>query len=261
MGWQSQQKSVVCLGKDCFPLALEFAATPDYSGPMYNGPMQHDEKKRAPSDLLRRLLACFSLDWLALIFDLYGYLTQWLSPGQNGLYEILDYEATLELCDGEGREAHFSKRQKLRFVQDNIIAFQDYVWGNGRISDYRCSRGHIADQYQEGDRWHILLSLRETKNRGDVEEFHIQYTIHDGFGQDEEWWQVEIRNPTRRLQIAIVFPPERRCTRALLLQRSRQRSTRLDASYFSDLPDGRQTLRWETEKIGGFDLYTIRWWW
>lgn len=224
--------------------------------------MPHKETETSPIDSVRKLLGYFSPQWLIFLVDLAQHLyTTIVQVQPKGMYEIVEYDATLELLDSRGELAQFSKRQRVRFLQDNIIAYQDYVWGTGRISDYLCSRGHVADQYEEGDRWHILLSLRETKNKGDVEEFHIQYTIQDGFGQDEEWWQVEIRNPTRRLKIAIVFPPERRCTRALLLQRSRQRSTRLDASHFSDLPDGRQILAWETEKIGGFDLYTIRWWW
>jgi hypothetical protein len=211
---------------------------------------------------ISKLLGSLTPQWIALILDLVQNLRTTIAQRQpKGMYEMVAYDARLELLDGRGELATFSKRQRVRFLQDNIIAYQDYVWGHGRISDYASSRGRVADRYQEGDRWHVLLSLRETKNRGDVEEFHIQYTIHEGFGQNEEWWQVEIRNPTRRLQIAIVFPPERRCTRALLLQRSRQRSTRLDASHFSHLPDGRQILRWETEKVGGFDLYTIRWWW
>jgi hypothetical protein len=228
---------------------------------MSNGPTQSQQTKSAPATLLRRLLTCFSLDWLALIVDVYGFLAQLFSPSQNGPYEILDYEATLELCDGSGRAANFSKRQKVRFLQDNTIAYQDFVWSSGSITGYITSRGHVADRYQEGGRWHILISLRETKNKGDVEEFHIEYAMQETFLHNEEWWQVEIRNPARRVKMAIIFPKERRCRRAVLSRRHSHRPLPLGAECFSELPDGRQILRWETNKSTDFELYTIRWWW
>ena len=43
-------------------------------------------------------------------------------------------------------------------MQNNVIAFEDYAWGDGEIfTDYRCSPGVVVDKYQEGDRWSILI--------------------------------------------------------------------------------------------------------
>jgi hypothetical protein len=53
-----------------------------------------------------------------------------------------------------------------------VIAFEDYAWGDGDVlAEYKCSPGFEADRYLEGDRWNILISLRETKHRGDVQDF------------------------------------------------------------------------------------------
>lgn len=52
---------------------------------------------------------------------------------QEGMYEVLDYQSTLELLDVEGKHACFSKIKKVRYLQDNIIAYQDHAWGDGRI--------------------------------------------------------------------------------------------------------------------------------
>src|SRR3990170_2663482 len=49
-----------------------------------------------------------------------------------GLYEVLDYEAMLELRDTHGRQAVYKKRQRVRFLQDAVSLLPDYVWGNGR---------------------------------------------------------------------------------------------------------------------------------
>ena len=207
-------------------------------------------------------MAAFSLEWLTILPDLYLTVRQWWREQHQGMYEILDYDSTLELLDTTGETAVFIKRQRVKFLQNNIIAFQDYAWGDGDIfADYQCSPGVVVDRYQEGDRWNVLISLRETKNRGDIEDFYIQRTVRNTYTQPEEWRQVEIRHLTRRLKIAIIFPKERRCQRATLLQRSKHQTFVLGSEHFTNLPDGRQVLTWETSKIKQFEIYTIRWRW
>src|SRR5689334_2807497 len=52
-------------------------------------------------------------------------LSLWAS---QGMYEVLEYEAQLELLDLKGKKAVYSKRQRVRFLQDHIIAYQDQAW-------------------------------------------------------------------------------------------------------------------------------------
>lgn len=95
----------------------------------------------SPTSLLRSLLSLLSLGQLGALIDLYQVLRQWW-PVNTDMYEILDYEAQLELIDGQGAVAIFRKRQKVKFLQNNIIAFEDYAWGDGDVlADYRCSPG------------------------------------------------------------------------------------------------------------------------
>ena len=107
-------------------------------------------------------------------------------------------------------------------------------------------RAMEVDQYQEGDRWNIVISLRETKNMGDIEEFHIQRTEKNTFTQSEEWLQTEIRRHTHRLTMNVIFPGKRPCRRAVLLQRRANRVTVLGPEHFHQLPDGRRLVTWET---------------
>lgn len=207
------------------------------------------------------VLSLLSLRNIRAIFDLYQMIRQWL-PGQSDLYEILDYESTLELCNAKGTTARFQKRQRIKFLQNNIIAFEDYVWGEGEVmADYQCSPGVVADRYQESDRWNILISLRETKNKGDITEFHIERLEKDSFLKADEWQQTEIRRKTRRLQMNIIFPKNRRCQHATLLQRRYNRKEVLGPNHFHELPDGRQLLTWESTRIYPYDVFTIRWRW
>ncbi len=48
---------------------------------------------------------------------------------------MLDYESTLEIKDIMGKEAYFYKREKVRYLQNNIIAYQDQAGGMGRFAE------------------------------------------------------------------------------------------------------------------------------
>ena len=206
---------------------------------------------KSPSTILR--------EWKTLPKTMRSFFT----GGRNrGMYEILEYETTLELLDAQGRYANFYKRQKVRFLQDNIISFQDFAWGEGDpLSEYSCSPGVVADRYQHTDRWNILISLRETKSCGDIEEFHIFSSPKNSYTKKEEWQQVEIRHKTHKLQITIIFPKERLCRRATLHQRDSNCTTVLGQEHFGTLPDGRQILTWQTTKMDQSEAYTLRWQW
>jgi hypothetical protein len=133
-------------------------------------------------------LSYLSLDWIPILIDIYRTLRQFLRRERHdGMYDILAYDATLELMDPKGQTAVFSRRQKVRFLQDNAIAFQDYAWGDGEIfAEYQCSPGVVVDRYQEGDQWNVLISLRETKIAGNIEDFHTTRTIKGGSTWIEE---------------------------------------------------------------------------
>jgi hypothetical protein len=243
-----------------WPLTIETSAPPAYSGTM----AETDLPKSAPHSWLHKLLAAFSLEWVVHVVELVQALSRFVVDGHHtGMYEILEYESTLELLDPHGKIAVFRKHQRVKFLQDNIIAFQDYAWGEGSdiFATYRCEPGQVVDRYQEGDRWNILISLRGTKHRGDIEDFHIERKAINGFTKKEEWCQVEIRNPTKRLRMAIVFPKTRRCQRAQLVERSRHSTTELGPEHFHNLANGRQMLQWEATGIRELEVYTIKWWW
>ena len=150
------------------------------------------------------------------------------------------------MLDGKGKKAVFRRRQKVRFLQDHVIAFQDHAWGDGDVlAEYKISSGVEDDRYRDGDRWNLLISLRETKSCGDIEEFYIERTVRGCFTQPSEWRQTEIWLKTRRVRMAIIFPKSRPCKRAILHRRSSNRTTELHGDYLQLLPDGRQIVAWE----------------
>lgn len=143
--------------------------------------------------LLELLQALLRADFLTIFVKLILPHLPRLLRQLAGSYEVLDYETTLELFDPEGKLAKYTKHQKVQFLQDNVIAFQDQAWGDGEIfAEYKCSPGYPVDTYRDGNKYRVLISLRETKNRGDIEEFHIERTITDGFMRPTEDYQVDI---------------------------------------------------------------------
>jgi len=41
----------------------------------------------------------------------------------EGVYEVMDYESTLEIHDDQGTRATFRKTKMVRYLQNNVIAF------------------------------------------------------------------------------------------------------------------------------------------
>src|SRR5258708_2698203 len=121
-----------------------------------------------PNRTLHKIFNSFSFEWIIYFLHLSPAPYSFSIGGQHQrMYEILEYESTLELLDTQGKNAIFHKHQRVKFMQDNIIAFQDYAWGEGTniFASYCCEPGVVVDRYQDGDRWNILISLRGTKHR------------------------------------------------------------------------------------------------
>lgn len=182
--------------------------------------------------------------------------------GYHGMYEIIEYEATLEITDRKGKEVKLTRHEVIRFLQDNIVAIHDHAWGDGEIfADYHCQPGVPVDFYQDGSKYNILISLRETKNRGDIVDLWIERDIKNGFTKKEEWLETEIDHWTEHMKLSIIFPQERPCQRATLMRRSTNETVALDGQHFSVLSDGRQILTWKTNRPKLHDQYMIKWQW
>ena len=180
----------------------------------------------------------------------------------EGVYEVLDYESTLELKDRGGKRAVFRKREKVRYQQDSVIAYQDHGWGDGKILiNYRTSRGKAVDRYRAGYKTYILLSLREVKNRGNIDEFNIAWDIRNGFLTEDGYWSTDITNQTRRIKINVIFPKSRPPSRLTIEENNRQRTHILNKDAQKRLPDGRWRVTWETNKPRLYEVYVLRWIW
>ena len=203
------------------------------------------------------------LPWGSILVELAQQIFNLVKqPVSRGMYEVLEYESVLELKDTQGKRAKFTKRQKVRYLQDNIIAYQDQAWGDGEILlDYRCSPGIPVDRYRLGHKMLILISLREVKQRGDLDEFHIEWGIGDGFIRQDEQWETEISHPTRHLKMTLLFPRKKIPKRVQLVESDRQKTWPLESAQQCRLPDGRWQVNCEIQNPRLNERYILKWSW
>ena len=200
---------------------------------------------------------------LAVINDLYGWgkaIIQKLT--KPGMYEVLNYETTLEILDARGREAILTKTEEVRFLQNNIIAFQDQAWGDGKILlDYHCTPGIPVDFYRSGHKTHILISLRDVKQKGDSSKFRIQWRIKDGFLKTNGYWATDINHATHRMKVNLIFPENKPPSKLILVETNLQRTRELPIEIMTQLPDKRWQVTWEKKNPRLYEHYILKWDW
>jgi len=200
---------------------------------------------------------------IPILTDLYqwgkAYVQRLRKPG---MYEVLNYESTLEILDDEGREGRFSKMEKVRFLKDNVIAIQDQVWGiNNLISDYICSPGLPVDFYQSGHKTYVIISLREIKSKDDIEIFNFQWKLEGKPVRKYGYWETFINRSTKNLKVMIIYPKNRPPIRVWVIEQNRKKTIELDEKNLTQLPDKRWKIVWEKKNPSLYENHTIKWEW
>lgn len=221
-----------------------------------------DEKQTSlPSQLTQLLKTLLSSQWLEILINAWKTIRKLLrEQADEGVYEVLEYETTLELMDKQGKRAKVRKRQKVRYLQNNILAYQDQAWGDGKILiNYRCTPGKPVDRYRPGSKTYILISLREVKHRGDIDEFNIQWGIQRGFLRSTELWETEISHRTKKVKVQVIFPRTRPPRRVAISDSIHQDPPQQPVQV--RLPDGRWSVSWEMDQPRLYERYLLKWDW
>jgi hypothetical protein len=105
-----------------------------------------------------------------------------------------------------------------------------------------------------------LISRREVKDKGDVDEFNIERGIRQGFLRQAEQRETSVTHRTKRLKITVVFPRSRPPRNTVLIEGNRQRSHDL-GKRGQVLPDGRWRVSWEGHQPRLYENYVLQWEW
>ena len=200
---------------------------------------------------------------ITLLGDLYGWGKSFIQRiTKPGMYEVINYETTLEILDTKGKGAILTKTEEVRFLQNNIIAFQDQAWGDGKILvDYQCTPGRPVDFYRSGHKTYILISLRDVKQKGDQTKFRIQWEIKNGFLKPNGYWATDVNHFTRDMKVSIIFPEEKPPVKIILVESNRQRTKELTREVMTLLPDKRWQVTWEKRNPRLYEHYILKWEW
>src|SRR5271157_1718557 len=138
------------------------------------------------------------LPWLSMLGELWKVARKMFRGFSNeGIYEVLNYECTLEIQDRNGNKALFQKHEVVRYLQDFIMAYEDQGWGDGEIFlDYRCSPGVPVDEFRLGHKILKVISLRQFRNKGDIDDYHIEWKIQNRHRKSTGSWGTSINHHT-----------------------------------------------------------------
>jgi hypothetical protein len=94
------------------------------------------------------------------------------------------------------------------------------------------------NEYRSSQKTYILISLRENKQRGDRDEFHMEWNLREAFRRTREQWETEVNHRTRKLLVRLIFPKPRPPVRVWLEEQLRRRTRLLSDSALKQLAAG-----------------------
>ena len=175
------------------------------------------------------------------------------------LYEVKDYQAGLEVLDAKGKRAIYTKRERLRFLRNNVTSLYDYGWGTGEaFASHRVHPGRIVERQKIGSRHRSLVVFPQPKHAGDEMTLSVRRLWKNTLTGHNGWVEMEVYYPTRRARLSVTLPRSRPVRSARLVETRRQFSLPSRATTISD---GRQKLQWSTTAPQVGDRYTLEWDW
>ncbi len=204
------------------------------------------------------IIAALVLAFVAV--GLYGLI---IRDKFGGLYDVLRDESVWDIKEPAG-ETVLTRTRELRFLQDGVFAVRDYAWGTGDVGNsrdtYECDPGYPADFFDARGRQNVIISLRDSRQRGETETLVVTRRMRGMFPKDSEWITMEPLAPTDYLAFSILFPADRLPQAAWWNENSRPEHNRKRLTP-EGTGDGRQKVSVEIPKPALREAYTVWWDW
>lgn len=143
-----------------------------------------------------------------------GGLDKCLAPEgmEHSPYRVLSYHSVISFDSPAGQYALVRRTQRVRFLQHDVRAVLDHVWGDGvPIAHYDHNSGQLEDTFVDRGIRHLVIGLLRRAQRGDVRTFQVEQLAIAGFAAADEWLETKIDHPTDVLSREVRFPIERPC--------------------------------------------------
>lgn len=140
-----------------------------------------------------------------------GMLRRLLAAPRNlESYETLALAYRLHIQDRNGRGAWLERDQRIRFRAGEAGVVRDLVWGEGEpLASYQAGAAEPVRLRREGSKQVVWLALPNRPAPGETATVRSRRRVVDALTNDEEYLEVEVERPTRRIALSVTFPRSR----------------------------------------------------
>ena len=177
-------------------------------------------------------------------------------------YKLLRTENTWDLCDPQGNKVIGTKKRKVRFLQDEVLAMHDHYESPGRISAFESLAPRQYDQVDDfvvGGKQYFLISLRRFWRRNEETEIEFRRTLEGSFTNPRESVSVTVEEEVDELVMTVIWPDAHTPSR-VFLERNRQQDEEFDPEKLPRNEEGRCYLHRTFVPHRG-DRISITWDW
>jgi hypothetical protein len=123
-------------------------------------------------------------------------------------YETIKFSGRLKILDDDRTNALFTRRQRVRFLEDGVGVVFNRIWGEGvLVGSYLAPGLSLMEPIKTRSGYILPLGLPRRFNRGETFEVVTQRRIVGGFSAENGYWETTLTKPADLIQITVVTPP------------------------------------------------------
>jgi hypothetical protein len=123
-------------------------------------------------------------------------------------YETIKYSGRLKILDADRITAVFTRRQRVRFLEDGVSVFFDRVWGEGVLFGGYATPGlDMLSPIRTFNGYVVPLGLPRRFRKGETFDLVTKRRIVGAFTPDHGYWETTLSKPADLIEITVVTPP------------------------------------------------------
>jgi hypothetical protein len=120
-------------------------------------------------------------------------------------YETIKFSGRLKFLDETRSVAIFTRRQRVRFLEDDVSVLFDRIWGNGLLlGRYSAPTVRLMEPIKTAKGYVLPLGLPKRFRKGEVFDLVTHRRIVSAFTDDYGYWETLMSKPTELIQISVV---------------------------------------------------------
>lgn len=219
---------------------------------------------KLPTDIVGRIYKTF--DIFTIRDSILKQVDQWIVDlgilGQRINWLFDKCETEIEILDSNGEKAHCKHRFVGKPATKGINSYKWILSADGTISDTKAS-SNVQFQLAELPKYRGRSVFEQNLDIRDPEqtiEFTLEYTMHDSFLKEDEYWGAKVREPTNSLSISVKFPKGRPCNNFTARSELENEIVR-EEDQQPNYDPRKRILSWQTDNPVYLRSYILDWNW